>query len=149
MRVVLQRVQSASVTIEREVVGQIGQGLLILLGIQQADTESSIAWMLEKILNLRIFEDENGKMNRSLLDINGSVLIVSQFTLYADCRKGRRPSFVESASPIIAEPLYEKFILAFKNSGVIVQTGRFGADMKVDLCNDGPVTIILDHPQID
>lgn len=144
MRAVVQRVSSSKVTIEGNVNGQINKGLLVLLGVTHEDTSKDVDYMIDKILNLRIFEDENEKMNLSLKDVGGELLIVSQFTLYGDCRKGRRPSFINAAKPDIAIPLYEEFIKKAKNENVNVQTGEFGADMKVDLTNDGPVTILLE-----
>jgi D-tyrosyl-tRNA(Tyr) deacylase len=129
-----------------EVVGAIGAGLLVLLGVKPGDDDKAIEFLAEKIANLRIFPDDAGKMNRSLLDVGGAALIVSQFTLYGDCRKGRRPSFIDAAPPEIAEPLYERFVLRLRETGVRVETGRFAADMKVALVNDGPVTLILASP---
>ena len=147
MRIVVQRVSEARVRIDGIVVGEIARGLLILLGIREGDEAKTIEWMTEKLVNLRIFPDDEGKMNRSLLDIGGEVLMVSQFTLYGDCRKGRRPSFIGAAHPTIAEPLYESFIEAVRAFGVKVATGQFGADMKVELINDGPVTLVIDSPE--
>ncbi|NLM53058.1 MAG: D-tyrosyl-tRNA(Tyr) deacylase [Firmicutes bacterium] len=147
MRAVLQRVASAAVKIEGETMGQIDNGLLILLGIHAEDTEEDLNYLVEKIVHMRIFEDENKKMNLSLLDVDGSALVVSQFTLYADTRRGRRPGFSAAAAPEMAEPMYRKFCEALKAYGVPVATGRFGADMDVELCNRGPVTIILDSEQ--
>jgi D-tyrosyl-tRNA(Tyr) deacylase len=144
MRAVLQRVRRAKVTVEGETTGEIGAGWLVLLGVAPEDTRKQVEWLADKIANLRAFADDAGKMNRSVLDIGGSVLAVSQFTLYADCRKGRRPSFIGAALPAIAEPLYEAFVVALKALGVPVATGRFAADMQVELVNDGPVTIVLD-----
>jgi D-aminoacyl-tRNA deacylase len=145
MRVVIQRVSEASVTIEGTVKSAIKQGLLILLGIEEADTEEDIQWLVSKISNLRIFSDEAGLMNRSVLDIAGEMLVVSQFTLHASTKKGNRPSFIRAAKPDFAIPMYEKFVLALhKTSNVNVLTGTFGADMKVALLNDGPVTIVMD-----
>jgi D-tyrosyl-tRNA(Tyr) deacylase len=144
MRVLLQRVTRASVTVEGRVVGEIGHGLLILLGIGHGDGEAQIKTMTEKIVHLRIFEDDEGKMNRSLLDIGGQALVVSQFTLYADARKGRRPSYTDAAPPALAEPLVERFKEAVASFGVTVAGGIFGAYMQVELLNDGPVTIWLD-----
>jgi len=147
MRVVLQRCLEASVSIDGVVVGQIEHGLLILLGIAQEDDQQDLEWMCQKVSGLRIFEDDDGKMNRSVLDVDGAVLVVSQFTLYGNCRKGRRPSFVGAGHPTMAEPLVDAFCARMKEIGVRdVQTGRFGADMKVHLVNDGPVTLIIDSP---
>lgn len=152
MRAVIQRVKSASVMIDGETVGKIGSGALIFLGACQGDTESELEYLLEKIPNLRIFEDHAGKMNLSLLNLSESgesdvgALVVSQFTLYADTRKGRRPSFTEALEPGEAERLYELFVKRLRETGLTVQTGRFGAKMLVKLENDGPVTIILDSP---
>lgn len=149
MKAVIQRVSRASVTIDGEIVGSVNKGFLILLGVEQGDTKAEADKLIKKIPVLRIFEDENGKMNLSCLDISGEMLVVSQFTLCADCSHGRRPSFIGSAPPDIANELYEYFVDQLKNSGVKkVETGRFGADMKVDLLNDGPVTIILDSKDL-
>ena len=147
MKTVIQRVSNASVSIEGVVKGEIQKGFLILLGITHTDTEKDVKWMVDKVSGLRVFEDENGKMNLSLQDVGGELLIVSQFTLYGDARKGRRPSFVEAARPEKAVPLYEKFIALAKEKGINVATGEFGADMKVNLVNDGPVTLIIDSPE--
>src|SRR5262245_42224536 len=144
MRVVLQRVRRASVTIDNEVVGAIGPGLLVLLGIRHGDTIEAARWLAEKTVALRIFADDDGKMNRGITDVGGSVLVVSQFTLYGDCSKGRRPSFIDAAPPEVAIPLYEGFVEAIRALGVPVATGRFGAMMDVELINDGPVTLIID-----
>ena len=145
MRTVIQRVRKASVTVENEIVGAIGHGLMILLGVGPADTEAEASWLANKIAVMRIFDDDQGKMNRSLLDVNGSALVVSQFTLYADARQ-RRPSFVKAAPPQIAEPLVNLFVEFLREAGVQrVETGRFGAMMLVALENDGPVTILLDR----
>ena len=144
MRVVVQRVKHASVTINGTVNGKINNGFLVLLGIQSTDSEQDVDYLVKKVTNLRIFSDENDKMNLSLKDVNGELLIVSQFTLYANCREGNRPSFVEAAKPNIAIPLYEYFVSECKKIIPVVETGIFGADMKVDLLNDGPVTIIMD-----
>lgn len=144
MRVLVQRVSSSSVTIDGECCGAIGAGLNILVGITHSDTEADAKYLAEKCVYLRIFEDEAGKMNRSLLDIGGEALIISQFTLYGDTTQGRRPFFGDAARPEIAEPLYEKFIGFVKASGVKVATGRFGADMKVEIQNDGPVTLMIE-----
>ena len=144
MRVVLQRVKHASVHVDGQETGSIGQGFLILLGVSDTDDESIADKMADKICKLRIFEDENGKTNRSLQDVGGEILVVSQFTLYADCRKGNRPSFTGAARPETAIPLYEAFIARCRESGLPVETGEFGADMKVELLNDGPVTLWMD-----
>jgi D-tyrosyl-tRNA(Tyr) deacylase len=146
MRAVVQRVRRAHVRIDDTIVGQIEQGLVVLLGIAPDDTLDRVRWLAEKILNLRIFADAEGKMNLSVLEVAGGLLIVSQFTLLGDCRKGRRPSFVGAAGPEIAIPLYERFVEVVRESGVTIATGRFGADMQVELVNDGPVTLILDTP---
>jgi D-tyrosyl-tRNA(Tyr) deacylase len=144
MRAVLQRVRRARVTVGDESAGEIGAGWLVLLGVAPHDSQREIDWLAEKIANLRAFPDDAGKMNRSVQDVNGSVLVVSQFTLYGDCSKGRRPSFIDAATPAIAEPLYEKFVIALKALGIPVATGRFAAGMQVELVNDGPVTFVLD-----
>ena len=144
MRVLLQRVTRASVTVEGQVVGEIGHGLLILLGIGHGEGEAQVKTMSEKIVHLRIFEDDEGKMNRSLLDIGGQALVVSQFTLYADVRRGRRPGYTDAAPPAQAEPLVERFKEAIASFGIQVAGGVFGAYMQVELLNDGPVTIWLD-----
>lgn len=144
MRVVVQRVKHASVTINGTVNGKINNGFLVLLGIQSTDSEQDVDYLVKKVTNLRIFSDENVKMNLSLKDVNGELLIVSQFTLYANCKEGNRPSFVEAAKPDVAIPLYEYFVSECKKIIPVVETGIFGADMKVDLLNDGPVTIIMD-----
>ena len=148
MRALLQRVSQASVTVDEQVVGQIGQGLLVLLGIGQEDSEAQVRLLADKIVHLRIFENAAGKMNRSLLDIGGEVLVVSQFTLYADTRKGRRPSFTDAAPPAVAEPLVERFRAALAEYGLTVASGVFGASMQIDLRNEGPVTIWLDSEQM-
>jgi D-aminoacyl-tRNA deacylase len=145
MRVVIQRVSEASVTIEGKMKSSINQGLLILLGIEEADTDEDIQWLVSKISNLRIFSDEAGLMNRSVVDIAGEMLVVSQFTLHASTKKGNRPSFIKAAKPNFAIPMYEKFVASLQAiSSLNVLTGRFGADMKVALFNDGPVTIVMD-----
>ena len=148
MRIVIQRVQEASVKIDGRVKSAIEAGLLVLLGIEDADNESDIEWLTGKIVNLRIFDDEHGVMNRSLLDIGGEVLVVSQFTLHASTKKGNRPSYIKASKPNIAVPLYERFCeeLSLK-AGKQIQTGVFGADMKVSLINDGPVTILMDSKE--
>ena len=148
MRAVLTRVKSASVTIEGRMAGQIGQGFLILLGVGPEDTEKECRYLAEKALGLRIFTDENDKMNLGLADVGGEVLVVSQFTLYGNCRKGRRPSFTDAAPPDLGERLYEQFLADCTDLGYPPQHGRFGADMKVESINDGPVTLILDTDQL-
>ena len=148
MRAVLTRVSSASVTIDNQVVGQIGKGFLILLGIGPEDTEAQCRYLAEKALSLRIFEDDQGKMNLGLDQVGGQVLVVSQFTLYGNCRKGRRPSFTEAAPPQLGNELYEKFLSICTELGYPPQHGQFGADMKVASVNDGPVTLILDTDQL-
>ncbi len=145
MRVVLQRVTSASVTVEQHTVGQIRHGLLILVGIAQGDTTAEADWLTNKTAELRIFEDANGKMNHSLLETGGSALVVSQFTLLANCQKGRRPAFTDAAPPEQAKQLYEYYADALRSKGIRVEQGSFGADMKVALTNDGPVTIVIDR----
>ena len=144
MRAVVQKVSSSKVTVDDEVVGQIKQGLLVLLGVTHEDTSKDVDYMVDKVINLRIFEDEEGKMNLSLKDIGGEVLAVSQFTLYGDARRGRRPSFSDAARPEVANPLYEEFVKKVRDLGINVGTGKFGAHMMVDLTNDGPVTILLE-----
>lgn len=144
MRAVIQRVLSSSVTVEGQTVGEIGPGLMVLLGVGKGDTEQDVAWMVEKVANLRIFEDEAGKMNRSVLDGSKAILAVSQFTLFGDARKGRRPSFIDACEPTEAKRLYERFCDGCRAAGLSVATGVFAADMKVALVNDGPVTILLD-----
>ncbi len=146
MRAVLQRVRRAKVTVGEEITGEIAAGWLVLLGVAPADTQKEIDWLADKIANLRAFADADGKMNLSVQDIGGSVLVVSQFTLYGDCMKGRRPGFTDAAPPAVAEPLYEAFVSALKMLGVPVATGRFAADMQVELVNDGPVTFVIDTP---
>ena len=148
MRAVLTRVKSASVTIAGQVVGNIGKGFLILLGVGPEDTEKHCRYLAEKALGLRVFEDENGKMNLGLEQVGGQVLVVSQFTLYGNCRKGRRPSFTEAADPEKGNALYEKFLSICEELGYPPQHGQFGADMKVESINDGPVTLILDTDQL-
>ena len=150
MRVVIQRVTKADVTINSNQICQIKDGLLILLGIQIDDSNEDISWLVKKISNLRIFSDKNAKMNNSVIDVNGEIIIVSQFTLHAKTKKGNRPSFITAAKPEIAIPLYEEFILKLKSeTGLNVYSGEFGADMQVSLVNDGPVTIILDSKSRD
>ncbi|MGE0174398.1 MAG: D-aminoacyl-tRNA deacylase [Oligoflexales bacterium] len=150
MRIVLQRVAQASVTVDANVVGQIERGLLILLGVAESDTESDVDYMVEKAVNLRIFSDQDGKFNLSLLDTKGEMLVVSQFTLLADTRKGRRPNFIQAAKEPQAIKLYEDFVAKVRKAGVAkVATGSFGAHMDVNLLNDGPVTIVLDSQKRD
>ena len=144
MRVVVQRVKHASVTINGTVNGKINNGFLVLLGIQSTDSEQDVDYLVKKVTNLRIFSDENDKMNLSLKDVNGELLVISQFTLYGNCREGNRPSFIEAAKPDVAIPLYEYFVEECKKQISVVETGVFGADMKVSLLNDGPVTIIIE-----
>lgn len=144
MRAVVQRVSSSKVTVDENTIGQINKGLLVLLGVTHDDKSSDVDYMIDKILNLRIFEDENDKMNLSLMDIGGELLVVSQFTLYGDCRKGRRTGFSNAARPELANNLYEEFVKKAKDKGVTVGTGQFAAHMMVELTNDGPVTILLD-----
>ena len=147
MRLVIQRVREASVTVDTTITGQIGAGLLVLAGCAPTDDEAALTWMVRKLVNLRIFNDDKGQMNRSVLEVGGQVLVVSQFTLLADARKGNRPSYIGAAPPAVAEPLYERFVaLVAEALGQPVPTGIFGADMQVRLLNDGPVTIILDSP---
>lgn len=148
MRAVLQRVSRASVSIEGKISAKIGDGLLILLGIEDADSKEDIEWLCRKIINMRIFGDENGAMNISLKDIDGDAIVVSQFTLHASTKKGNRPSFIKAAKPDFAEPMYQKFVAHFeKELGKKIGTGEFGADMKVELLNDGPVTILIDSKE--
>ena len=146
MRAVLQRVRRAKVTVGAEVTGEIAAGWLVLLGVAPADTQKQVDWLAEKVANLRAFDDPDGKMNLAVQDVGGAVLVVSQFTLYGDCLKGRRPGFTDAAPPAVAEPLYEAFVTALKRLGVPVANGRFGADMQVELVNDGPVTFVIDAP---
>ena len=145
MRALIQRVSQGSVTVEGEVLGRIGRGYVVLLGVGQQDTRAEADWLVQKLLELRLFADEAGKMNLSLVDVDGSVLVVSQFTLYADARKGRRPSFTDAAPPPVAIPLYEYVVERLRASGRTVATGRFGADMQVEIHNDGPVTLWLER----
>lgn len=145
MRVVIQRVSKASVQVDEKPTGQIGNGLLVFLGIEEADRDEDIAWLSNKIVNLRIFNDEEAVMNKSVLDVNGGVLLVSQFTLHASTKKGNRPSYIKAGKPDFAKAMYEKMILQLQNDlGKKIETGIFGADMKVELLNDGPVTIVID-----
>jgi D-tyrosyl-tRNA(Tyr) deacylase len=144
MRACIQRVSQASVSVEGEVVGQIAHGLVVLLGVSAGDGDAEVRWLADKIVGLRIFNDDDGKMNRSLGDVGGAMLVVSQFTLYGDCRKGRRPSFIDAAPPDQAEALYEDFVKQVRRQGIEVATGRFRTHMDVALVNDGPVTIWID-----
>ena len=144
MRAVVQRVSSSKVTVDGNITGEIKRGLLVLLGVTHEDTSKDVDYIIDNVLNLRIFEDENEKMNLSLKDVEGELLVVSQFTLYGDCRKGRRPSFSTAARPELATKLYEEFIEKSRKEGIVTQTGQFGAHMMVDLTNDGPVTILLE-----
>lgn len=148
MRAVVQRVKKAKVTVEGEIVGEIGMGLMVLLGVGKEDSEKDLEYLKEKVLNLRIFNDEEGKMNNSLIDIGGELLVVSQFTLYGDARKGKRPGFSDAANPETANFMYEQFIKSAKESGVKTANGKFGADMDVEFINWGPVTILLDSKKI-
>ena len=147
MKAVLQRTASASVAVGGELVGSIGQGILVLLGIEQGDGPGDVEWMVRKIAEIRMFEDDGGKMNRSVEEIGGAVLVVSQFTLCADCRKGRRPSFVKAAEPGLAEKLYEDCADGLRRRGLPVETGKFAAMMNVSLVNAGPVTLLLESPK--
>ena len=144
MRVCVQRVRQASVTVQRELVGEIGRGMLVLVGIGREDGREQVEQMVEKLVGLRIFEDDRGKMNRSLSEVHGEMLVVSQLTLWGDCRKGRRPSFTSAAPPELAEPLYELFVEQVAGQGIRVATGQFAAQMDVALVNDGPVTLLLE-----
>ena len=148
MRAVIQRVQEARVEVDGEVIGKIGQGFLVLLGVRKDDTEEDVRYLADKVTGLRIFEDEAGKMNLSISEVKGEILAVSQFTLYGDCRKGRRPSFDEAAPPDVAERLYELFVEEIRKSGIKVETGKFRALMDVHLINSGPVTILLDSKKL-
>lgn len=148
MRSVVQRVKRAKVTVDNEIIGNIDHGIMLLFSVEDNDEEKDLEYMCDKVVNLRIFEDDDGKMNKSLVDVKGSILVVSQFTLHGDARKGRRPSFITAARPEKAIPLYEKFIQNMKDQGINTQTGKFGADMQVELVNDGPVTILLDSKKV-
>lgn len=145
MRAVVQRVSEASVTVHGEVVGRIGRGLVVLLGVREGDTEAEAEWLANKVANLRIFADDEGKFNLSALDVGGDALVISQFTLYGDARRGRRPDFTQAARPEVAEPLCDRFAEFLRQAGLRVETGVFGALMLVKIFNDGPVTIILEH----
>ncbi len=148
MRAILQRVSEASVEIEEVVSGAIDAGFVVLLGVHHSDTEREAVYLAEKCVGLRVFEDADGKMNRSILDAGGKLLVISNFTLYGNCKKGKRPSFIEAARPELAKELYELFVRTLRDTGVAVETGVFGADMKVSLINDGPVTIFMDTEQM-
>lgn len=148
MRAVIQRVSSASVTVDQEVVGQIERGFVVLLGITTHDTVDDVEYVANKLIGLRVFEDDDGKMNRSITDVGGSMLVISQFTLFGDCRKGRRPSFIEAARPEVARPLYERLVEELRTQGVRTETGVFQAHMDVALVNDGPVTLLLDSQKL-
>ena len=148
MRAVIQRVNSGSVAVDDKIVGSIGKGFVVLLGVNEKDTEADVLYMVDKTVNMRIFEDDNEKMNLSLLDIKGELLVVSQFTLYGDCRKGRRPNFMSAARPEKAEELYNEFVRKCRELGVKTETGTFQAYMKVNIENDGPVTVIVDSEKI-
>ena len=148
MRCVIQRVSEAAVRVDGEVIGQIGKGYMALIGVEVEDTQEDLNYIAKKVSGLRIFEDENGKMNLSLADVQGQILAISQFTLFGDARGGRRPSFITAARPDLAVPMYEKLVQTWRGEGIHVEMGRFGADMKVSLVNDGPVTILLDSRKI-
>jgi D-tyrosyl-tRNA(Tyr) deacylase len=145
VRIVLQRVSRARVTVEDRITGEVGRGLLLLVGFTEEDDEEALRWMADKVVGLRVFPDDEGKMNRSVEEVDGGLLVVSQFTLYGDARKGRRPSFVDAARPETAIPLYERFVEILRATGLPVGTGEFGAMMQVELCNDGPVTLVLER----
>ena len=148
MRAVIQRVLESSVRVDGEVIGQIGKGFLVLIGVEDGDGENDFKYIATKVPNLRIFEDENEKMNLSILDVGGEILAVSQFTLLGDARSSRRPSFIQAARPEAANPMYERLVKHWRDMGIHVETGRFGADMKVSLINDGPVTILMDSHKL-
>jgi len=148
VRGVVQRVKRASVLVDDIVIGNIDHGIMLLLGVEESDEQKDLEYLCDKVVNLRIFEDENGKMNKSLMDVKGGILVISQFTLLGDARKGRRPSFTQAAAPEKAVIMYEKFIDSMKNLEVVTKSGEFGADMQVELVNDGPVTILLDSKKI-
>lgn len=148
MKFVIQRVTEGSVTVENKIIGQIGKGFVVFIGVGHEDTTDIADKMVKKMIGLRIFEDENGKTNLSLADVDGELLLISQFTLYANCKKGNRPSFTESGAPVLAEQLYQYIIEKCQESVPVVQTGSFGADMKVSLVNDGPFTIVLDSNKL-
>ena len=148
MRFIIQRVSNSKVTIDNEIRGQIGKGFMVLIGVEESDTKEIADKMIHKMINLRIFEDENGKTNLGLKDVGGSLLLISQFTLYADCKRGNRPSFVKAGAPDMAKELYEYIISKCKEEIEIVEQGEFGADMKVELLNDGPFTVLLDSDEL-
>ena len=148
MRAVVQRVTESNVTVDGETVGAVGPGLMVLIGVSAEDTDKDLKYITDKVMNLRIFDDENGVMNRSVLDAGGSILAVSQFTLYGDARGGRRPSYIRAAKPEMANALYEQAVAAWRSQGIHVETGRFRTEMKVSLINDGPVTILLDSEKV-
>ena len=148
MRAIVQRVKNASVTVDNNVIGKISHGLLVFLGVGEGDVEADMKYIADKVIGLRIFSDSEDKMNLSVTDVDGEILVISQFTLYGDCRKGRRPNFTASMEPKGAEAMYEKFIEYVKSQGIKTEHGEFGADMKVNLLNDGPVTLILDSSKI-
>ena len=148
MRAVVQRVSSASVTVDGEVVGRIERGFLVLLGVAHDDGQADVVYLAQKLVGLRVFEDDDGKMNRSLAEVGGAMLIVSQFTLYGDCRKGRRPSFIDAAPPELADALYKQVVAEVRGQGITVETGRFQAQMQVALVNDGPVTLLIDSRKV-
>ena len=148
MRAVVQRVTQASVTVEGETVGSVGPGIMVLIGVADGDTDRDLKYIVDKVMNLRIFDDENGVMNRSVLDAGGSILAVSQFTLYGDARGGRRPSYFTAAGPEMANDFYEQAVAAWRANGIHVETGRFRTEMQVSLINDGPVTILLDREKV-
>lgn len=148
MRAVVQRVTCASVSVDNEIIGKINKGFVVLLGVGEGDTAEDMKYIAEKIINLRVFEDEDGKMNLSIKDIGGELLVISQFTLYGDCRKGRRPSFDKAGEPNMAKKLYEETCEYFKDCEIVTQTGQFAADMQVSLINDGPVTMLLDSTKL-
>lgn len=148
MRLLIQRVQEASVSVEGDVIGRIGKGYLVFVGVAEEDTFMLADKMIDKMVKLRIFEDENGKTNRAISDVDGTFLVISQFTLYADCRKGNRPSFVKAGNPTLAESIYEYVISRLRERGFLVECGSFGADMQVSLVNDGPFTVLLDSEEI-
>lgn len=148
MKTVIQRVKYATVKVDEKLIGKCDMGYMILLGVENGDEERDIELLSNKIVKLRVFEDEEGKMNKSIMDVGGNILLISQFTLLADCRKGNRPSFINAAPPVISKPLYEKFIVKLNELGIHTEGGEFGADMKVELLNDGPVTILLDSDML-